>query len=140
MNLIRLSRSVSFGLSFFAAALSAQSAYANDTSFPTIDVDAIETNTAVGSYMSFSGKEATKLMGVLPKVQSVLGPDLDNHRAALHVKSPGYQISISCTDLNLQASAANGGPARKTPQCHIYFGNRVDEGNEFAFNPEKQCK
>jgi hypothetical protein len=48
-------------------------AFANDTSWPKIEVDEIQTDTKVGSYISFSGEESGKLMQVLPPPSSVLG-------------------------------------------------------------------
>ncbi len=60
-----------------------------------IKVDAIDTNTAVNSYISFTGEQARELMKVLPRVSSAGGPHIEEHSHALAVMSPGYMVTIN---------------------------------------------
>lgn len=124
---LRISFSAFLGL--FAAAKVAK---ANDTSWPTIEVDEINTDTKVGSYMSFSGEESRKLMEILPRQSSVLGEKVDNHLRSLDILSPGYMISIFCRDV-----ADRTARIPTTPNCTIRFNHRVSE-SPIPFEP-KQC-
>jgi hypothetical protein len=126
-------------LSLVVMACSVQSfCFANDTSFAAIEVDSITTDTKAGSSMNFKGEEARKLMQVLPKISSTGGPDYDSHHAVLGVKSPGYQITLSCKDVTL--SELNGKWVNSTPDCSIVFDKRNDESDTMPFKPENMCK
>ena len=113
---------------------SGMKAFANDTSFPTIEVDEIETDTAVGSHISFVGEEARKLMQVLPPISSVLGKESDSHHRQLEILSPGYMVSINCRDTKDRM-----GKISVVPHCSIWFDHRMSE-SPMNFEPNKQCR
>lgn len=110
---------------------------ANDTSFPSIEVDGIQTNAKRGTNMSFSGGEASKVMALLPPVNSVLGPIYDGRRRALVISSPGYSIQLHCTDLPLDLSS--GDLSTATARCDIHFDVRNEDIGTFPFEPKSQC-
>jgi hypothetical protein len=110
-------------------------ARANDTSYATIEVDSIDTDTKVGSYMSFKGEEARKLMTVLPKLSIAGEPEPSSRVSVLGIKSPGYEIKINCSDLKYVDSKR----VTVTPNCKISFNTRNDDGDTTTFIPEKQC-
>lgn len=123
-----------FGLS---ALIASATAFGNDTSFPMINVDEIETNTAVGSYVSFKGAEALELLKVLPQVSTTGGPELAKHRRALLVRSPGYQVFISCSDYEIVDGQLVFGT---NPTCSINFGRLNGDFDGFPFKAESVCK
>jgi hypothetical protein len=120
------------------AALAAGTALANDSSIPAIDVDAIDTNAKVGTYMSFKGDEAAKLMKALPRISSAGGPVISDHSRALLVQSPGFSIQLSCSDIDWAAPLDNP-PAYGTPECTISFTRKNPDINSFPWNPAAQC-
>lgn len=111
-------------------------ALANDTSFPEIQVEAIDTNASVGSYISFSGAEALELLKVLPRVSTTGGPQMENHRRALIVRSPGYEVSIFCRDYEYVDNKIVFGTK---PKCSIQFGEKNMDRDGFPFKAESVC-
>jgi hypothetical protein len=119
------------------ATLAAGTAFANDSSIPAIDVDAIDTNAKVGTYMSFKGDEAAKLMRALPKISGVAGPVVEEHDRGLLVQSPGYNIMLTCSDIDWTSSSDS--LAFRTPECRITFEKGAYEGDSFPWQPAAKC-
>lgn len=122
-------RKTTLGIIFASSFLASHLALANDTSFPEINVDEIETNTKVGSYIEFSGEQAAELMKVLPKVSSAGGPAIENKRHSLLVSSPGYQVYIACRKHD----------QNKPVSCGIYFNHKNGDMDGFPFKAESIC-
>jgi hypothetical protein len=112
-------------------------ALANDSSIPAIDVDAIDTNAKVGTYLSFKGAEAAKLMRALPKISGVAGPVVEEHDRGLLVQSPGYNIILTCSDIDWTSSSDS--LAFRTPECRITFEKGAYQGDSFPWQPAAKC-
>ena len=116
--------------------------FANDTSFPTIEVDKISTNIVdldsptpeINSYITFSGNESLKLMQVLPPVESVLGKDADRHFRNLDILSQEYTVSIRCRD-----SVDRAGKVSTIPHCEIRIASGRFSPSPTTFKPDLQC-
>ncbi len=119
-----------------AALASSAVALGNDTSFPILNVDAIETNAAVNTDISFTGAEAIELLKVLPRVSTTGGPFIEEHRRVLRVQSPGYEVVISCSDLTRVDDKLTLG----TPRCRISFGRVIRDFDTIPFKAEDMCK
>jgi len=122
-------RKTTLGMILASCLTASLPALANDTSFPEINVDEIETDTKVGSHIEFSGGQAVELFKVLPKVSSAGGPEIESKRHGLLVTSPGYQVYIACSKLD----------ENKPVSCGIYFNERNDDMEGFPFKAENAC-
>ncbi len=102
---------------------SAASAFGNDTSFPSIDVDGIDTNVSTKSYIKFEGSQVAELMSVLPSVSSV-SSEKEKHMKSLIIRSFDHEVSIVCFD-------------QVRPTCHIAFDRINSDFDTFPFKAKK---
>jgi hypothetical protein len=117
-------------LSIIPCALSA-AALANDSAIPMIPVDSIDTNTKVDSFMKFKGAEAAKLMKILPGILTAGGPANDPHSRGLLILSPGYNLTLTCSD-NDYSSTSHALRQGKT-ECIVSFSKKSPGYNVMLF-------